>query len=74
MDCLGKETVPVSGRSGAQNSVASTRWKQFKEGVCWMWVVQSDFARRFSHSGQVQFLESEEGCTNDSLRSLDYPP
>ncbi len=32
MDCLGKETVPVSGRSGAQNSVASTRWKQFKEG------------------------------------------
>ncbi len=25
MDCLGKETVPVSGRSGAQSSVASTR-------------------------------------------------
>ncbi len=25
MDCLGKETVPVSGHSGAQSSVASTR-------------------------------------------------
>ncbi len=25
MDCLGEETVPVSGRSGAQSSVASTR-------------------------------------------------
>ncbi len=25
MDCLGEETVSVSGRSGAQNSVASTR-------------------------------------------------
>ncbi len=38
MDCLGKETVPVpvSGRSGAQSSVASTRRQQFKEGVCWM--------------------------------------
>ncbi len=24
MDCLGKETVPVSGRSGAQSSVAVT--------------------------------------------------
>ncbi len=36
MDCLGEETVPVSGRSGAQSSVASTRRQQFKEGVCWM--------------------------------------
>ncbi len=26
MDCLGKETVLVSGRSGAQSSVESTRW------------------------------------------------
>ncbi len=34
MDCLGEETVPVSGCSGAQSSVASTRWQQFKEGVC----------------------------------------
>ncbi len=25
MDCLGKETVSVSGRSGAQGSVALTR-------------------------------------------------
>ncbi len=25
MDCLREETVPVSGRSGAQSSVASTR-------------------------------------------------
>ncbi len=25
MDCLGKETVPVSGRSGTRNSIASTR-------------------------------------------------
>ncbi len=32
MDCLGEEeTVPVSGRSGAQSSVASTRRQQFKE-------------------------------------------
>ncbi len=36
MDCLREETVPVSGRSGAQSSVASTRRQQFKEGVCWM--------------------------------------
>ncbi len=36
MDCLREETVPVSGRSGAQSSVASTRQKQFKEGVCWV--------------------------------------
>ncbi len=34
MDRLGKETVPVSGRSGAQSSVASTRRLQFKERVC----------------------------------------
>ncbi len=33
MDCLGKETVSVPGRSGAQSSVASTRLQQFKEGV-----------------------------------------
>ncbi len=51
MDCLGEETVPVSGRSGAQSSVASTRRQQFKEGVYWMWGVQSDFASPFAHSG-----------------------
>ncbi len=51
MDCLGKETVPVSGRSGAQSSVASTRRQQFKEGVCWMLGVQSDFDSPFAHSG-----------------------
>ncbi len=28
MDCLGEETVPVSGRSGAQSSVVSTRQQQ----------------------------------------------
>ncbi len=33
MDCLGEETVPVSGRPGAQSSVASTRRQQLKEGV-----------------------------------------
>ncbi len=26
LDCLREETVPVSGCSGAQSSVASTRW------------------------------------------------
>ncbi len=36
MDCLREEIVPVSGRSGAQSSVASTRRSEFKEGVCWM--------------------------------------
>ncbi len=36
LDCLREETVPVSGHSGAQSSVASTRRQQFKEGVCWM--------------------------------------
>ncbi len=51
MDCLGKETVPVSGRSGAQSSVTSTRRQQFKEGVCRMWGVQSNFASPFAHSG-----------------------
>ncbi len=51
MDCPREETVPVSGRSGAQSSVASTRRQQFKEGVCWMWGVQSDFASTFAHSG-----------------------
>ncbi len=38
-----------------------------------MWGVQSDFASPFAHSGWVQFLESGEGCTNDSLSSPDYP-
>ncbi len=47
MDCLRKETVSVSGRSGTQSSVALTRRKQFKEGVCWMWGVQSDFDQPF---------------------------
>ncbi len=38
MDCLGKETVPVSGRSGAQSSGASTG-NSLKKGVCWMcWI------------------------------------
>ncbi len=36
MDCLREETVPMSGRSGAPSSVASTRRQQFKERVCWM--------------------------------------
>ncbi len=36
MDCLREETVPVSGLSGAQSSVASARRQQFKEGVCWI--------------------------------------
>ncbi len=31
MDCLREETVSVSGRSGAQSSVASIRRDQFKE-------------------------------------------
>ncbi len=74
MDCLREETVSVPGRSGAQSSVASTRQQQFKEGVCWVWGVQSDFSSPFAHSGWVQFLESGEGCTNDSLSSPDYPP
>ncbi len=69
----GKKTVPVPGRSGAQSSVASTRWEQFKEGVRWMWGVQRDFASHFAHSGWVQFLGSGKGCTNDSLSSPDYP-
>ncbi len=30
MDCFGKETFSVSGRSGAQSSVAWTRQQQFK--------------------------------------------
>ncbi len=51
MDCLREETVPVSGLSGAQSSVASARRQQFKEGVCWIWGVQSDFASSFAHSG-----------------------
>ncbi len=74
--CLREENVPVSGRSGAQSSVASTRRQQFKEGVCWMWGVQSDFAGPFAgpfaHSGWVQFLESGEGCTNDSPEVHDH--
>ncbi len=32
MDCLSKETVPVSGRSGAQSSVASTRLVTVQRG------------------------------------------
>ncbi len=34
--------------------------------------MQSDFASTFAHSGEVQFLESREGCTNDSLSSPNY--
>ncbi len=37
-------------------------------------MIQRDFARPFAHPGLVQFLESGEGCTIDSLSSLDYPP
>ncbi len=51
MDCPREETVPVSGRTSAQSSVASARQQQFKEGVCWVWGVQSDFASSFAHSG-----------------------
>ncbi len=36
MDCLGKETVSVPGRSGAQSSVASTRLVTVQKGFCWM--------------------------------------
>ncbi len=36
MDCLREETAPLTGCSGAQSSVVSTRWEKFKEGVCWM--------------------------------------
>ncbi len=35
--------------------------------------VQSDFTSSLAHSGWVQFLESGESCTNDSLSSLDSP-
>ncbi len=37
-------------------------------------MVQSDFTSLLAHSGWEQFLESGEGCTNDSLRSPDYVP
>ncbi len=73
IDCLREETVSVSGRSGDQSSVASTRRQQFKEGVCWMWGVQRDFASLFAHSGWVQSLETGEGCTNGLLSNPDYP-
>ncbi len=46
-----EENIPVPGHSGAQSSVALTRWQQFKERVCYMCGVQSDFACPFSHSG-----------------------
>ncbi|XP_016108326.1 proton-coupled amino acid transporter 1-like [Sinocyclocheilus grahami] len=36
MDCLREEIVLMPGRSGAQFSVAPTRWQHFKEEVCWM--------------------------------------
>ncbi len=36
--------------------------------------VQRDFVSSFAQSGWVQFLESGEGCTNDSLSSPDDPP
>ncbi len=42
-----EETVPVPGGSGAQSSVASTRRQQFKEGLCWMWGIQSDYVSPF---------------------------
>ncbi len=75
MDCLGEETVSVSGRFGAQSSVASTRRNSSKrecagcEGPEW-------FCQLFCSFWIVQFLESREGCTNDrsavrtTLRSL----
>ncbi len=49
MDCLREETVPVSGRSGAQSSVASTRTVQ--RGSVLDVRVQSDFVSSFAHSG-----------------------
>ncbi len=44
------------------------------KGVFWIRGVQSDFSSPFAHSGWEQFLESGEGCANDSLSSTHYPP
>ncbi len=36
IDFLGKETLSVSGRSGAQSSVARPDGNRSNGGVCWM--------------------------------------
>ncbi len=61
LNCLREEIVSVPGRSGAQSSVALTRWQQFKEGVCWVWGVQTDFATPFAHSGLDKYSPGEWG-------------
>ncbi len=72
-DCLGKETVSVSGRSGAQSSVASTRQYQFKEGVCWC-----EGSRVILPALLLTLDEYNSwrvgGLYNDSLSSPDSPP
>ncbi len=69
MDCLREGTVLVPGHSDAQCSVVPTRRQQFKDEVGWVWGAQNDFASRFAHYRLLQFLESGEGCTSDSLSS-----
>ncbi len=36
VDCLGEETVLVSGCPGIWGSVAPARWQKFKKGMTWM--------------------------------------
>ncbi len=51
MDCLKEESVPVSGRSGAQSSVASTGRQAVQRGSVLDVRVQSDLDSPFAHSG-----------------------
>ncbi len=65
MDCLEKETILVlRGRSVDQTVIVQRGSVLDVRGPEW-------FSSPFSHSGWVQFLESREGCTNDSLSSPD---
>ncbi len=74
MDCLREETVPVSGRSDTQSSVGVGQMVTVQRGSVLDVRVQSGFCQPFCSLWIVQFLESGEGCTNDSLSSPDYPP
>ncbi len=74
MDCLREETVPVSGRSGAQSSVTLTRRVTVQRGSVLDVRGPEWFCQPFFSLWISTVLGDWEGCSNDSLSSPDFPP
>lgn len=66
-DRLWEETVPVSGCSDTQCTVASPRGEKFKEIVSRVGGVSSDVACPFPGPGPVQVLDGRQASTNNFL-------